>query len=51
MVEGLAERLASEGGSAEEWARLIFALAQLGDADRARACPARIDLELPGLAP
>lgn len=37
MVEGLAERLASEGGSAEEWARLIFALAQLGDADRARA--------------
>lgn len=37
MVEGLAERLATEGGSAEEWARLIQALSVMGDADRARA--------------
>ena len=37
MVEGLSERLASEGGSAEEWARLIGALGVLGETDRARA--------------
>lgn len=37
MVEGLAERLATEGGSAEEWARLIQALSVMGDTDRARA--------------
>ncbi len=37
MVEGLSDRLATEGGSAEEWARLIFALAQLGEIDRAKA--------------
>lgn len=37
MVEGLNDRLASEGGTAEEWARLIVALANLGEADRARA--------------
>lgn len=36
MVEGLAERLATEGGSAPEWARLISALATLGETDRAR---------------
>lgn len=35
MVEGLAERLATEGGSADEWARLIRALGVLGEADRA----------------
>ncbi|MCB2137033.1 MAG: c-type cytochrome biogenesis protein CcmI, partial [Rhodobacteraceae bacterium] len=37
MVEGLAERLNTEGGSAAEWGQLIFALAQLGETDRARA--------------
>lgn len=37
MVDGLAERLATEGGSAEEWARLIGALGVLGDRDRAQA--------------
>ncbi len=36
MVEGLAQRLASSGGTAEEWARLIRALAVLKDTDRAR---------------
>lgn len=35
MVEGLAERLAVEGGPAEEWARLIGALGVLGQTDRA----------------
>ncbi len=37
MVEGLAARLASEGGTAEEWAQLITALGVLGDTDRAEA--------------
>lgn len=37
MVEGLNDRLASEGGTAEEWARLIGALANLGETDRAQA--------------
>ncbi|MDI3337412.1 c-type cytochrome biogenesis protein CcmI [Defluviimonas aestuarii] len=37
MVEGLAERLATEGGPAEEWARLISSLAVLGEVDRAKA--------------
>lgn len=37
MVEGLNDRLASEGGSAEEWARLILALGNLGEKDRAAA--------------
>jgi len=37
MVEGLAARLASDGGSAEEWARLVRALIVLGETDRARA--------------
>jgi cytochrome c-type biogenesis protein CcmH len=36
MVEGLAQRLASTGGSAEEWARLIRALTVLKETDRAR---------------
>ena len=35
MVEGLAGRLASEGGTAEEWARLITALSVLGETERA----------------
>ena len=37
MVEGLNDRLATEGGSAEEWARLIMALGNLGEVDRAGA--------------
>ncbi|MGB0660434.1 MAG: c-type cytochrome biogenesis protein CcmI [Mangrovicoccus sp.] len=37
MVEGLAERLASEGGAASDWARLIAALGVLGQTDRAKA--------------
>jgi cytochrome c-type biogenesis protein CcmH len=35
MVEGLRERLYSEGGSGEEWARLIRALGVLGDPEGA----------------
>ncbi|MEM7751909.1 MAG: c-type cytochrome biogenesis protein CcmI [Pseudomonadota bacterium] len=37
MVEGLAGRLATEGGPAEEWARLITALGVLGQTERAAA--------------
>lgn len=37
MVEGLAERLATEGGPAADWARLIQSLGVLGETDRARA--------------
>lgn len=37
MVEGLAARLANQGGSPDEWARLISALGTLGQTDRARA--------------
>jgi len=37
MVGQLAERLATEGGPAAEWARLITALEVLGEMDRAMA--------------
>lgn len=37
MVEGLADRLASDGGPPEDWARLIGALGVLGETERARA--------------
>ena len=37
MVSGLAERLATEGGSADDWAQLITALSVLGDTDRAQS--------------
>jgi len=37
MVQGLSERLASEGGPPEEWARLINAYGVLGETDQARA--------------
>ncbi len=37
MVNQLSDRLATAGGSAEEWARLIAALGVLGDTDRALA--------------
>ncbi|MGQ0566857.1 MAG: c-type cytochrome biogenesis protein CcmI [Gemmobacter sp.] len=43
MVEGLAARLASEGGPASDWARLVTALAILGDTDRARAVAAEAE--------
>jgi cytochrome c-type biogenesis protein CcmH len=36
MVQGLSERLATEGGSAAEWARLIGALGVLGETEQAR---------------
>ncbi len=37
MVAGLSERLASEGGPPEDWARLIGALGVLGETDQAGA--------------
>ena len=37
MVEGLALRLAEDGGPPEDWARLIGALGVLGETARARA--------------
>lgn len=37
MVDQLQDRLATEGGSAEEWARLISALGVLGDTEQAGA--------------
>jgi len=37
MVAQLSERLATDGGTAEEWARLIRAYGVLGETDRARA--------------
>jgi cytochrome c-type biogenesis protein CcmH len=37
MVEGLSDRLATQGGPAEEWARLITSLGVLGDKERAQA--------------
>ena len=37
MVDGLSNRLATDGGTAQEWARLIGALGVLGETDRATA--------------
>lgn len=37
MVDGLAERLTTDGGPPEDWARLINALGVLGETERARA--------------
>ena len=37
MVSGLSERLATEGGTPQEWARLINALGVLGEREQARA--------------
>lgn len=37
MVQQLNDRLAREGGSAEEWAKLISALGVLGESERAQA--------------
>jgi cytochrome c-type biogenesis protein CcmH len=36
MVQRLSDRLASEGGTPQEWARLIGALGVLGDTEQAR---------------
>ena len=41
MVDGLAARLAAEGGPPEDWARLIGALATIGRTDQARTDQAR----------
>ncbi len=40
MVERLAERLKRDGGSVEDWLRLVRAYAVLGDRDKARAAAA-----------
>jgi cytochrome c-type biogenesis protein CcmH len=37
MVAGLADRLANDGGTAADWARLITAYGVLGETDNARA--------------
>jgi cytochrome c-type biogenesis protein CcmH len=37
MVAGLSDRLASEGGLVEDWARLISSLGVLGDREQAAA--------------
>lgn len=37
MVDSLSDRLASQGGPAGDWARLIGALVVLGDVDQAQA--------------
>ena len=43
MVEGLSDRLAQDGGTAEEWARLITSLAVLGETARAQEAQARAE--------
>ncbi len=48
MVEGLNARLATEGGTAEEWARLILALGQLGEDTRATAIWAEAQVNFAG---
>jgi cytochrome c-type biogenesis protein CcmH len=37
MVEGLSNRLATEGGPPQDWARLITSLAIMGNPDQALA--------------
>jgi len=37
MVDGLSERLATQGGPVEDWSRLISSLGVLGQTDRAQA--------------
>ncbi|MFC6585963.1 hypothetical protein ACFQDZ_00885 [Sulfitobacter pacificus] len=37
MVEGLSNRLATEGGPPQDWARLITSLAVMGNPDQALA--------------
>jgi cytochrome c-type biogenesis protein CcmH len=50
MVEGLSDRLATEGGPASDWARLIGALGVLGETDRARAIHAEAQTRFAGRA-
>jgi cytochrome c-type biogenesis protein CcmH len=47
MVEGLAARLGQQGGSAEEWAKLVRSYAVLGETDKARAALASARAALP----
>jgi cytochrome c-type biogenesis protein CcmH len=47
MVEGLAARLDKQGGTAEEWARLVRSYAVLGEKDKALAALARARAALP----
>jgi cytochrome c-type biogenesis protein CcmH len=37
MVQGLADRLDAQGGSADEWSRLMRSYAVLGQPDKAKA--------------
>lgn len=48
MVEGLSDRLAAEGGPAEDWARLITSLGVLGDKERAAAIYAEAQQKFAG---
>ncbi len=48
MVDQLSERLASEGGPAEDWARLVASLGVLGEAERAKAAYASARAALAG---
>jgi len=48
MVSGLAARLASEGGSPPEWARLITALGVLGRTEQAREIYAEAEQQFAG---
>ena len=50
MVDGLAERLGSSGGTAAEWARLIVALGVLGERERAAAIAAEARTAFAGAA-
>jgi cytochrome c-type biogenesis protein CcmH len=43
MVEGLSDRLGQDGGTAEEWARLITSLGVLGETARAEEARARAE--------
>ena len=47
MVEGLAARLKQQGGSAEEWARLVRSYAVLGETEKSRAALADARAALP----
>lgn len=47
MVAGLATRLHQQGGSAEEWGRLVRSLTVLGETERARAALAEARAALP----
>ena len=48
MVDQLGARLAQEGGPAEDWARLITTLAQIGRTDQARAIYAEAQTRFAG---